>query len=51
MGTCIALGQAAGTAAAMATSANDWDCDLRSIDIRRLRDVLRSQGAILEGTA
>ncbi len=51
MGTCLAMGQAAGTAAAMASSANAWSGDLRTIDVARLRDVLRSQGAILEGTA
>ena len=51
MGTCLAMGQAAGTAAAMASSANAWGGDLRAIDVTRLRDMLRSQGAILEGTA
>ncbi len=50
MGTCIAMGQAAGTAAAMAARANEWDGDLRSIPVARLRDVLREQGAVLEGT-
>jgi hypothetical protein len=51
MGTCLAMGQAAGTAAAMAAQANAWNGDLRTIEVARLRDVLREQGAILEGTA
>lgn len=50
MGTCLAMGQAAGTAAAMASTANAWSGDLRDIDVPRLRGVLRDQGAVLEGT-
>ena len=50
MGTGISLGQAAGTAAAMANSDHAWDGDLRSINVDTLRDILRSQGAVLEGT-
>lgn len=50
MGTCLAMGQAAGTAAAMASSANAWSGDLRDIEVPRLRDMLRAQGAVLEGT-
>ena len=50
MGTCLALGQAAGTAAAMGIKANDWDGDVRSIKVEQLRDVLRDQGAVLDGT-
>jgi hypothetical protein len=51
MGTCIAMGQAAGTAATLAATANDAPANLRRVDVGRLRDVLRGQGAILEGTA
>ncbi|MBL8701790.1 MAG: FAD-dependent oxidoreductase [Alphaproteobacteria bacterium] len=50
MGTCLAMGQAAGTAAAMVSSANAWSGDLRDVEVPRLRDVLRAQGAVLEGT-
>ena len=50
MGTGISLGQAAGTAAAMAHANGAWDGDLRSINVDTLRDMLRSQGAVLEGT-
>jgi hypothetical protein len=44
-GTCMAMGQAAGTAAALAAAAN---CELRDLDIGRLRDTLRSQGVVLD---
>lgn len=50
MGTCLAMGQAAGTAAAMATRRNGGDIALRSIDVPVLRDLLKSQGAVLDGT-
>lgn len=50
MGTCMAMGQAAGTAAALCAASNAPDTLPRDVDVRRLRDVLRSQGAILEGT-
>ena len=49
MGTCLAMGQAAGTAAAMIVSSNA-PADVRSVQVSRLRDVLRSHGAVLEGT-
>lgn len=50
MGTCLAMGQAAGTAAAMAANRTDTNFDLRQIDVPVLRDVLKSQGAVLDGT-
>lgn len=50
MGTCLALGQAAGTAAAMAAADPGWTGDIRSIDVPTLRDTLRTQGAVLDGT-
>ena len=46
MGTCIAMGQAAGTAAAIATAANQPMESLRGIAVPRLREMLRSQGAV-----
>lgn len=50
MGTCLATGQAAGTAAAIAASGDGWQGDLRDIDIAALRSILRDQGAVLDGT-
>ena len=47
MGTCMATGQAAGTAAAMSVKN---DTKIREISVSELRDTLRSQGAVLEGT-
>jgi ribulose 1,5-bisphosphate synthetase/thiazole synthase len=47
MGTCMATGQAAGTAAAISASAGK---PVRDISIGRLRDILKEQGAILDGT-
>jgi hypothetical protein len=44
MGTCMALGQAAGTAAALAAEAG---VPARSVDVDLLQQTLRSQGAIL----
>jgi len=44
MATCMAMGQAAGAAAALA--ARDG-VSTRQIDVRRLREILRSQGAWL----
>lgn len=48
MGGCLAMGQAAGTAAALFRS--DEADDMRSLDTGRLRAVLKEQGAILDGT-
>ncbi|MBM3595690.1 MAG: FAD-dependent oxidoreductase [Alphaproteobacteria bacterium] len=50
MGTCMAMGQAAGTAAALCVTSNAPDALPRDVDINRLRGVLRAQGAVLEGT-
>jgi hypothetical protein len=50
MGTVMAMGQAAGTAAAMCVAANAWSGDVRAVRVPALRDVLRDQGAVLEGT-
>jgi hypothetical protein len=47
MGTCMATGQAAGTAAAMCAPDN---LKSREIRIRELRARLKEQGAILDGT-
>ena len=49
MGTCMAMGQAAGTAAAMARSANNFE-SIRSLSLDALRARLKEQGAVLEGT-
>jgi len=49
MGTCMAMGQAVGTAAAMARSANNFE-DIRSLSLGALRACLKEQGAVLEGT-
>lgn len=48
MGTCIALGQAAGTAAAMSLQSNSWSGDVRDVSVPRLRNLLVEQGAVLE---
>ncbi len=45
MAQCMAMGQAAGTAAAMSVAAGR---DPRDIDVAALRDRLRATGAILE---
>ncbi len=45
MAQCMAMGQAAGTAAAQAVAGG---CDPREIDVAALRDQLRADGAILE---
>ena len=50
MGTCMAMGQATGTAAALCATSNAWGGDVRELAVDRLRDVLRSQGAVLDGT-
>ena len=45
MGTCMAMGQAAGTAAAFAAGSGT---SIRQLSVQALRDRLREQGAILE---
>ena len=47
MGTCMAMGQAAGTAAALCAQTNRNPTEL---DICSLREILKQQGAILDGT-
>lgn len=49
MGTCLATGQAAGTAAALC-AAHRWS-DVRELPVGLLQETLRSQGAILDGTS
>lgn len=48
MGGCLAMGQATGTAAAM-YAAEKLD-DMRRLEIGRMRDRLKQQGAIIDGT-
>ena len=48
MGTCMAMGQAVGTAAALASSAQAGS--VRDLPVGELRDRLRAQGAVLDGT-
>lgn len=50
MGSCMGMGQAAGTAAAMARELNAFE-DIRQIEVGALRGRLREQGAILDGIA
>ena len=50
MGTCLAMGQAAGTAAATVAADPNWSGDLRDVDVGALRGLLRQQGAVLDGT-
>ena len=50
MGTCMVMGQAAGTAAAMCSKANAWAGDVRDIALPQLRGQLQAQGAVLDGT-
>jgi hypothetical protein len=49
MGTCMAMGAAAGTAAALQRTENA-DRDFRHFPTDRLREKLKSQGAIVDGT-
>ncbi|MCE5237003.1 FAD-dependent oxidoreductase [bacterium] len=49
MGTCLATGQAAGTAAALCV-AHGWH-DVRDLPVELLQETLRRQGAVLDGTA
>lgn len=48
MGQCMATGQAAGTAAALMV--RDSIQDARNVSITELREVLKEQGAVLDGT-
>jgi hypothetical protein len=50
MGTCMTMGQAAGTAAAFFAADPQWSGDVRSVEMTRLRSTLREQGAVLDGT-
>ncbi len=49
MGTCMAMGQAVGTAAALASSANQLE-DIRTVQVGALRERLKEQGAVIDGT-
>jgi hypothetical protein len=48
MGQCMATGEAAGTAAAMCVECN-WT-DVRDVPVSELRQALKTQGAVLDGT-
>ncbi|WP_306120693.1 MULTISPECIES: FAD-dependent oxidoreductase [unclassified Roseitalea] len=50
MGTCMAMGQAVGTAAALACAGNSPDPVLSDVPVQALRERLVDQGAILDGT-
>ena len=50
MGTCMAMGQAAGTAAGMCGLDEGWQGDVRSVRVPTLRASLREQGSVLDGT-
>ena len=50
MGTCMAMGQAAGTAAGMCALDEGWQGDVRSVRVKVLRSSLRTQGSVLDGT-
>jgi len=49
MGGCLAMGQAAGVAAAL-TIRQNVDPDVRKVDVAQLRQRLQDAGAILQGT-
>ena len=51
MGTCMAMGQAAGTAAAMCAADAGWSGDVRDTPLKPLQARLEEQGAILESQA
>ncbi len=51
MGTCLAMGQAAGTAAALCATDPTWSGDVRDTAIGLLQERLREQGAVLESEA
>lgn len=48
MGPCMAMGQAAGTAAALMKN-NGWS-DPRAVPVDELRETLRAQGGVVDGT-
>jgi len=50
MGPCLAMGQAAGTAALMVLEAGGQPAGFAHLDVQALRAKLRAAGAILEGT-
>ena len=47
--SCMAMGQAAGSLTAMTVKQSNH-ANLRDIPVGRLRQVLREQGAVLDGT-
>ena len=49
MGTCMAMGQAAGTAAAMVAGGEAGATSVRTLALGRLRERLSEQGAVLSG--
>lgn len=49
MGPCMAQGEAAGLGAVLSMASNDPG-NIRSVSVRKLRDGLRSQGAVIDGT-
>lgn len=50
MGPCLAMGQAAGTAAAMLLHAGNGAGNFASLPVQELRSRLKADGAILDGT-
>lgn len=48
MGPCMAMGQAAGIAAAL-TARNRW-ADVREVPVSGLRDAIKAQGGVVDGT-
>jgi hypothetical protein len=50
MGPCLAMGQAVGTAAAMLLQGGEPRPTFASIDVQALRQRLRDEGAVLDGT-
>ena len=48
MGQCMATGEASGTAAAMCVECG-WD-DVRRVPVQDLRQALKDQGAVIDGT-
>ena len=53
IGTSMAMGQAAGTAAALASKASragDGSVNMRSVDVGALRSLITEQGGVVDGT-